>query len=81
MCVLNCATSKPEAFQCRVLPFGARAAVQAFCRTSHALWFLGAAIFKLHWSVYFDDFVLVVTKAHWDGCFVLLFYVGVGRLR
>ena len=63
LCVLNCATSKPEAFQCRVLPFGARAAVQALCRTSHALWFLGAAIFKLHWSVYFDDFFLVETKA------------------
>ena len=63
LCVLNCETSKPEAFQCRVLPFGARAAVQAFCRASHALWFLGTVIFKLHWSVYFDDFFLIENKA------------------
>ena len=63
LCVLNCKTSKPEAFQCRVLPFGARAAVQAFCRASHALWFLGTVIFKLHWSVYFDDFFLIESKA------------------
>ena len=63
LCVLNCNTSKPEAFQCRVLPFGARAAVQAFCRASHALWFLGTTIFKLHWSVYFDDFFLIENKA------------------
>ena len=62
LCVLDCETSKPEAFQCRVLPFGARAAVQAFCRASHALWFLGTVIFKLHWTVYFDDFFLIEGK-------------------
>ena len=62
LCVWNCETSRPEAFQCRVLPFGARAAVQAFCRASHALWFLGTVIFKLHWSVYFDDFFLIEGK-------------------
>ena len=63
LCVLNCKTSKPEAFRCRVLPFGARAAVQALCRASHALWFLGTVIFQLHWSVYFDDFFLIENKA------------------
>ena len=43
LAVLNPATGRPEAFKCYVLPFGARAAVQAFCRCSHALWFIGVS--------------------------------------
>ena len=49
----------PQAFQTLVLPFGARAAVMGFCRTSCAMWRIGVAIFGLHWTVYFDDYFLV----------------------
>jgi hypothetical protein len=42
-----------------VLPFGARAAVMGFCRTSYAIGRIGVVVFNLHWTVYFDDFFLV----------------------
>ena len=51
-------THQAEVYQTLVLPFGARSAVQAFCRTSAALWHLGSTILWLPWSVYFDDYVL-----------------------
>ena len=60
--VLNPATGRPEAFKCYVLPFGARAAAQAFCRCSHALWFIGVALFGIHWTCYFDDFLIIEEK-------------------
>ena len=50
---------KPQIFNCKVLPFGARAAVTGFCRASHAVWFIGATLMSIHWSVYFDDFMVV----------------------
>ena len=59
LCVKNPSNGEPQIFQYRVLPFGARAAVNGFCRTSHAIWHLGVKTFSLHWSVYFDDFVIV----------------------
>ena len=59
LCTLNPETNQPEAFSCRVLPFGARAAVQAFCRAAHAIWYLGVRLLKIHWSVYFDDFFVI----------------------
>ena len=59
LAVLNPSTGKPEAFKCYVLPFGARAAVQAFCRCSHALWFVGVKLFGIHWTCYFDDFLII----------------------
>ena len=62
LAVLNPGTGKPEAFKCYVLPFGARAAVQAFCRCSHALWFAGVALFGIHWTCYFDDFLIIEEK-------------------
>ena len=62
LAVLNPGTGKPEAFKCYVLPFGARAAVQAFCRCSHALWFAGVALFGFHWTCYFDDFLIIEEK-------------------
>jgi len=62
LAVLNPGTGKPEAFKCYVLPFGARAAVQAFCRCSHALWFAGVVLFGLHWTCYFDDFLIIEEK-------------------
>ena len=57
--MLNPVTRVPEAYQTLVLPFGARAAVMGFCRTSYALWRIGVAVFGLHWTVYFDDYFLV----------------------
>ena len=62
LAVLNPATGRPEAFKCYVLPFGARAAVQAFCRCSHALWFIGVVLFGIHWTCYFDDFLIIEEK-------------------
>ena len=59
LCVKDPVNGDPKLFQCRVLPFGARAAVAGFCRTSHAIWYIGTSILLLHWSVYFDDFVIV----------------------
>ncbi len=41
LCVKNPSSGEPQIFHCRVLPFGARAAVTGFCRTSHAIWHLG----------------------------------------
>ena len=62
LAVLNPGTGKPEAFKCYVLPFGARAAVQAFCRCSHALWYIGVTLFGIHWPCYFDDFLIIEEK-------------------
>ena len=58
ICIHNPDTHQAEVYQTLVLPFGARSAVQAFCRTSAALWHLGITILWLPWSVYFDDYVL-----------------------
>ena len=62
ICVLNPETKQPEAFRSRVLPFGSRPSVVGFCRTSHCLWFLGVHLFRLHWTCYFDDYVLVACE-------------------
>ena len=59
ICVANPDKMFPEVFASRVLPFGAKAAVQAFCRSSHALWAVGVVLFLFHWTVCFDDFFLV----------------------
>ena len=59
ICVFNPGTGEPEIYQCLVLPFGAKPSVMGFCRTSLALWWLGVKVFWFHWTVYFDDFVLV----------------------
>ena len=58
ICIHNPDTHQAEVYQTLVLPFGARPAVQAFCRTSAALWHLGITILWLPWTVYFDDYVL-----------------------
>lgn len=63
ICVMDPDSSEPQAFQSQVLPFGARAAVMGLCLVSFALWLIGVVIFKLHWTVFFDDFYLVASKA------------------
>ena len=59
LCVHDPSTSSPTIFRTRVLPFGARAAVNGFCRCSLALFWIGAALLHLHWSCFFDDYFLV----------------------
>ena len=59
ICVADDSGGEPKVYSCSVLPFGAKAAVQGFCRASNALWHLGVSLYKLHWTVYFDDFFLV----------------------
>lgn len=59
LCVKVPSERRVELYRCKVLPFGARAAVSGFCRTSHAIWAIGTSLFKLHWSCYFDDYFVV----------------------
>lgn len=59
LCVKVPLEQRVELYRCKVLPFGARAAVSGFCRTSHAIWAIGTSLFKLHWSCYFDNYFVV----------------------
>lgn len=59
LCVKVPGEKRFEIYQCVVLPFGARAAVSGFCRTSFAIWSIGVSLFRIHWSCYFDDFFAV----------------------
>ena len=52
-------SGRPQVFRSRVLVFGARASVMGFCRTAAGIWSIGAGLFHLHWTSYFDDFFLV----------------------
>ena len=63
LCVHNPEHDQPSIYRTRVLPFGARAAVNGFCRCSFALFWLGVTLLQLHWSCYFDDFFLVAASA------------------
>ena len=76
ICVTHPDTLMPEVYSCKVLPFGACAAVSAFCRVSMAVWHLGCEFLWLHWSVYYDDFFSVTepqSAAHCDLCIAGLF--------
>ena len=86
ICVMNPDTREPEAYLSRVLPFGSRPSVTGFCRTSHCLWFLGVKLFLLHWSCYFDDYVLIACLLCRDcasglGATRILWHDGLGHLR
>lgn len=78
LCVLCPSDGQPRAFQTLVLPFGARAAVMGFCRTSYAIWRIGVVILALHWTVFFDDYYLVASTPeirHVDMAQQLLFRI------
>ena len=60
--VVNPSSNKFEVYRCNVLPFGARAAVSGFCRTSHGMWHVGMLLLSLHWTCYFDDFVIIESE-------------------
>ena len=49
---------RAEIFLQLVLPFGACSSVTGFIRAAIALWALGASGLSLHWSNYFDDFLI-----------------------
>ena len=57
LAVYNPRTGRPEVYEQCVLPFGARASVHSFCRTSLGIWAIGVTLLLLMWSVYYDDFV------------------------
>ena len=59
LCVFNPTTGQPEAFRSVVLPFGSRSSVQAFYRASHSLWTLGTVLLRMHWTLFYDDFILI----------------------
>ena len=51
-----------KAFRMLALPFGNIKSVHSFLRISHSLWFLGASIFKIPWTNFFDDFVTIADE-------------------
>ena len=57
LAVFNPRTGVIEVCEQCVLPFGARASVHSFCRTSLDIWAIGVTLLYLMWSVYYDDFV------------------------
>ena len=59
LCVFDTEAGTPAAFKTLVLPFGARAAVNGFCRCSLALFWIGVVLLQLHWSVFFNDFFVL----------------------
>ena len=66
LAVFNPTTGDVELYGQYVLPFGARASVNGFCRVSHALWAIGSKGLGIIWCVYFDDFV-VFSLSHGSG--------------
>ena len=62
ICIRHPDSGKVLAYRVLVLPFGARSAVQSFYRSSHCLWYLGCCLFSLHWSLFFDDYILGCSK-------------------
>ena len=63
LCVLDPASNWSQIFRSSVLPFGARAAVNNFCRVSQALHWLGMTIMIFHWSCFYDDFFITGNSA------------------
>ena len=51
-----------KAFRMLALPFGNIKSVHSFLRISHSLWFIGACLFKIPWTNFFDDFVTIADE-------------------
>ena len=66
LCVFDTEAGTPAAFKTLVLPFGARAAVNGFCRCSLALFWIGVVLLQLHWSVFFNDFFMIAAEEEAD---------------
>ena len=64
LAVYNPRTGGAEVYEQCVLPFGARASVHSFCRTSLGIWAIGVTLLLLMWSVYYDD-LLAARSLHY----------------
>ena len=76
LAVYNPESRQPEIFGQYVLPFGACASVNGFCRVSHGVWAIGVKGLKLIWCAYFDDFVAFCLEQETTGvshCVSVLF--------
>ncbi|CAJ1339650.1 unnamed protein product, partial [Effrenium voratum] len=63
LAVLNPKSLEVELFGQYVLPFGSTASVNCFGRLSYALWRTAVVCLRIHWTVFFDDFLCVEEKA------------------
>ena len=52
-----------KAFRMLALPLGNIKSVHSFLRISYSIWFLGAKLFKIPWTNFFDDFVTIADEA------------------
>ena len=52
-----------KAFRMLALPFGNIKSVHSFLRISYSIWFLGAKLFKIPRTNFFDDFVTIADEA------------------
>ena len=51
-----------KAFRMLALPFGNIKSVHSFLRISYSIWFIGASLFKIPWTNFFDDFVTIADE-------------------
>eukprot|EP00434_Breviolum_minutum_P030988 symbB.v1.2.027406.t1/scaffold2802.1/size122644/2 len=56
--VFNPTTGETCFFQSLVLPFGATRSVHSFLRLARSIWWIGAYLFRLLWTSFYDDYIL-----------------------
>ena len=52
-----------KAFRMLALPFGKIKSLHSFLRISYSIWFIGASLFKIPWTNFFDDFVTIADES------------------
>ena len=50
---------RAQFFKSLVLPFGAVRSVHSFLRLARAIWWIGTKLFKLMWTSFYDDYILL----------------------
>ena len=50
---------RAQFFKSLVLPFGAVRSVHSFLRVARAIWWIGTKLFKLMWTSFYDDYILL----------------------
>ena len=76
--IWDCERKEPALFRPKALPFGASKSVYSFLRTSHSLWWLACKALSIVWTLYYDDFVCMSSKAlasHTDNCVRAFFFL------
>ena len=76
--IWDCERKEPALFRLKALPFGASKSVYSFLRTSHSLWWLACKALSIVWTLYYDDFVCMSSKAlasHTDNCVRAFFFL------